>query len=43
MIELTNYPHIHAWRERLKARPAIQRAYATGREIAADERSLVLQ
>lgn len=41
--ELTSYPHIHAWRERLKARPAIQRAYATGREIAANERSLVLQ
>ncbi|WP_097303540.1 glutathione binding-like protein [Pseudomonas chlororaphis] len=41
--DLTNYPHIHAWRERLKARPAIQRAYAKGREIAANERSLALQ
>ncbi|MGF6208206.1 glutathione S-transferase N-terminal domain-containing protein [Pseudomonas frederiksbergensis] len=41
--DLANYPHIHAWRERLKARPAIQRAYAKGRDIAANERSLALQ
>lgn len=41
--DLADYPHIHAWRERLKARPAIQRAYAKGREIAANERSLALQ
>ncbi|KJZ63170.1 glutathione binding-like protein [Pseudomonas fluorescens] len=41
--DLADYPHVHAWRERLKARPAIQRAYAKGREIAANERSLALQ
>lgn len=41
--ELADFPHIHAWRERLKARPAIQRAYAKGREVAANERSLALQ
>ncbi|MNF87227.1 Disulfide-bond oxidoreductase YfcG [compost metagenome] len=41
--ELADFPHIRAWRERLKARPAIQRAYAKGREVAANERSLALQ
>ncbi|WP_085715130.1 glutathione S-transferase N-terminal domain-containing protein [Pseudomonas sp. B28(2017)] len=41
--ELQHFPHIHAWRERLKARPAIQRAYAKGREVAANERALALQ
>ncbi|WP_149086532.1 glutathione binding-like protein [Pseudomonas prosekii] len=41
--DLADFPHIHAWRERLKARPAIQRAYAKGREVAANERSLALQ
>lgn len=41
--DLADYPHVHAWRERLKARPAIQRAYAKGREVAANERSLALQ
>ena len=41
--DLADFPHIHAWRERLKARPAIQRAYAKGREVAAHERSLALQ
>lgn len=41
--DLAHYPQIHAWRERLKARPAIQRAYAKGRAIAANERSLALQ
>ncbi|MEX5555349.1 glutathione S-transferase family protein [Pseudomonas pergaminensis] len=40
---LTDYPHIQAWRERTKARPAVQRAYAKGREVAAGERSLALQ
>jgi len=40
---LADFPHLHAWRERLKARPAIQRAYAKGREVAANERSLALQ
>jgi len=41
--ELEDYPAIHAWRERIKARPAVQRAYQKGREVAAGERSLVLQ
>jgi GST-like protein len=41
--DLADFPHVHAWRERLKARPAIQRAYAKGREVAANERSLALQ
>ncbi|KAF2391960.1 glutathione S-transferase N-terminal domain-containing protein [Pseudomonas frederiksbergensis] len=41
--DLADYPRIHAWRERLKSRPAIQRAYAKGRDIAANERSLALQ
>ena len=39
--DLADYPHVHAWRERLKARPAVQRAYAKGREVAANERSLL--
>jgi len=41
--DLARYPHIDAWRERIKTRPAVQRAYAKGREVAAAERSLVLQ
>jgi GST-like protein len=41
--DLGQYPHISAWRERIKARPAVQRAYARGREVAAGERSLQLQ
>ncbi|MFS2201113.1 glutathione S-transferase family protein [Pseudomonas sp. Pseusp3] len=41
--ELQDFPHIRAWRERLKARPAIQRAYAKGREVAANERALAHQ
>ena len=41
--DLADFPHIQAWRERLKARPAIQRAYAKGRDVAANERSLALQ
>ncbi len=41
--DLADFAQIHAWRERLKARPAIQRAYAKGREVAANERSLALQ
>ncbi|NWD92005.1 thiol:disulfide oxidoreductase, partial [Pseudomonas sp. K5002] len=38
-----DYPNIQAWRLRIKARPAVQRAYAKGREVAAGERSLALQ
>ncbi|OPA86869.1 thiol:disulfide oxidoreductase [Pseudomonas fluorescens] len=41
--DLANYPHLHAWRERIKARPAVQRAYAKGRDVAPGERSLALQ
>jgi len=41
--DLTQYPNIDAWRERIKARPAVQRAYAKGREVAANEKSLALQ
>ncbi|UFH48125.1 glutathione S-transferase family protein [Pseudomonas sp. KNUC1026] len=42
-IELARYPAVAAWRERIKARPAVQRAYARGREVAAQEKSLVLE
>lgn len=42
-LDLAIYPHIHAWRERIKARPAVQRAYTKGRDVAAEERSLALQ
>jgi GST-like protein len=41
--DLAQYPNIDDWRERIKARPAVQRAYAKGREIAAGEKSLALQ
>ncbi|PMW98959.1 thiol:disulfide oxidoreductase [Pseudomonas sp. FW215-R2] len=41
--DLAHFPQISAWRERLKQRPAIQRAYAKGRDIAVNERSLALQ
>jgi GST-like protein len=41
--DLTQYPNIDAWRERIKARPAVQRAYAKGRDVAASEKSLALQ
>ena len=41
--DVADFAQIHAWRERLKARPAVQRAYAKGREVAANERSLALQ
>lgn len=40
---LAHYPNINAWRERIKARPAVQRAYEKGREVAAGEKSLALQ
>lgn len=42
-IDLARYPAIAAWRERIKARPAVQRAYARGRELAPAEKSLVLE
>ncbi|NWD06260.1 glutathione S-transferase N-terminal domain-containing protein [Pseudomonas gingeri] len=42
-FDLVDYPAIGAWRERIKARPAVQRAYARGRELAPAERSLVLE
>jgi GST-like protein len=41
--DLAQYPNIYAWRERIKARLAVQRAYAKGREVAGGERSLQLQ
>jgi GST-like protein len=41
--DLAHYPNINAWRERIKARPAVQRAYEKGREVAAGEKSLALQ
>jgi GST-like protein len=41
--DLAGCPHINAWRERIKARPAVQRAYAKGRDVAAAEKSLALQ
>ncbi|AYF48690.1 thiol:disulfide oxidoreductase [Pseudomonas fluorescens] len=41
--QLADYPHIQAWRLRIQARPAVQRAYAKGREVAPGERSLALQ
>jgi GST-like protein len=41
--DLARYPNIHAWRERIKVRPAVQRAYDKGREVAAGEKSLALQ
>jgi GST-like protein len=41
--DLAHYPNINAWRERIKARPAVQRAYENGREVAAGEKSLALQ
>ncbi|MDV7213714.1 glutathione S-transferase N-terminal domain-containing protein [Azotobacter beijerinckii] len=40
---LADFPRIGAWRERLKARPAVQCAYAKGRELAPAERSLALE
>lgn len=41
--DLASYPYIQAWRQRIKARPAVQRAYAKGRDVAVNERSLALQ
>jgi GST-like protein len=40
---LADFPNIKAWREKIKARPAVQRAYAKGREVAASEKSLALE
>lgn len=42
-LRLTDFPHLAAWRERLKARPAVQRAYALGRALAPSEASLNLE
>jgi GST-like protein len=42
-LDLDDYPHIRAWRETLKARPAVSRAYARGHELAGAERSLALE
>ncbi|MBD1551246.1 glutathione S-transferase family protein [Pseudomonas typographi] len=42
-IALAAYPAIAAWRERIKARPAVQRAYARGRDLAPAEKSLVVE
>lgn len=42
-IVLAEFPHIRAWRETLKARPAVRRAYARGHEIAPAERSLSIE
>lgn len=42
-IALAEYPHLRAWRETIKARPAVQRAYAKGHEVAAAERSLIVE
>lgn len=41
--DLAHYPNIDVWRERIKARPAVQRAYVKGRDVAAGEKSLALQ
>lgn len=42
-LALADFPQLAAWRERLKARPAIQRAYARGRALAPSEASLNLE
>jgi GST-like protein len=42
-LDLCAYPNIQAWRERIKARPAVQRAYEKGRAVAPGEKSLALQ
>jgi len=42
-LRLTDFPQLAAWRERLKARPAVQRAYARGRALAPGEASLTLE
>jgi GST-like protein len=42
-ITLDDYPRLRAWRDSIKARPAVQRAYARGREIAPAERSLIVE
>jgi GST-like protein len=42
-IRLVDHPRIQAWREQIKARPAVRRAYARGREVAPAERSLILE
>lgn len=42
-IDLADFPAIEAWRNRIKARPAVQEAYKRGRSIAAEEKSLVVE
>lgn len=42
-LALADFSQLAAWRERLKARPAIQRAYARGRALAPSEASLNLE
>lgn len=42
-ISLADHPHIRTWREAIKTRPAVQRAYAKGHEVAPTERSLIIE
>lgn len=42
-IDIMSYPHLSGWRERLKQRPALQSAYAKGRQAAPLERALVIE
>ncbi|PCF95576.1 glutathione S-transferase N-terminal domain-containing protein [Vreelandella nigrificans] len=41
-IDLADYPRVRAWHKQMAARPTVLKAYAKGREIAANERSLAL-
>jgi GST-like protein len=38
-VDIDCYPHVKAWEELIKSRPATQRAYATGSAIHVDERA----
>ncbi|WP_263262374.1 glutathione binding-like protein [Pseudomonas sp. RIT-PI-S] len=42
-IDLAQYPAIAAWRERIKARPAVSTAYERARALAPTEQSLVVE